>query len=209
MTVPTSPKRTALLALARERILVLDGAMGTMIQALEYDEAAFRGERFEDFHRDLRGNNDLLILTQPKAIEDIHADYLRAGADIVATNTFSSTSIAQADYDLSSIAYEMNLEGAKLARAAAERVTAEDGKPRFVAGAIGPTNRTASTSPHVSNPGFRPVTFDDLRAAYAEQAKGLLHGGADLLLVETIFHTLHPNAALYSISEICEAHGID
>ena len=120
MTVPVSPKRTALLAAARERILVLDGAMGTMIQGLQYDEAAFRGERFKDFHRDLRGNNDLLILTQPKAIEDIHADYLRAGADIVATNTFSSTSIAQADYDLSGIAYEMNLEGAKLARAAAD-----------------------------------------------------------------------------------------
>src|ERR1044072_7523821 len=125
MTVPVSPKRTALLALARERILVLDGAMGTMIQALQYDEAAFRGARFKDFHRDLRGNNDLLILTQPKAIEHIHADYLRAGADIVATNTFSSTSIAQADYDLSGIAYEMNLAGAKLARAAVERVTAE------------------------------------------------------------------------------------
>src|SRR5579863_6598827 len=163
MNVPVSSKRTALLAAARERILVLDGAMGTMIQALEYDEAAFRGDRFRDFHRDLRGNNDLLILTQPRAIEDIHADYLRAGADIVATNTFSSTSIAQADYDLSGIAHEMNLEGAKLARNAAARVSAEDGKPRFVAGAIGPTNRTASISPDVSNPGFRAVTFDDLR----------------------------------------------
>src|SRR5947207_15368747 len=144
MKAPVSAKRTALFAAARERILVLDGAMGTMIQGLEYDETAFRGERFKDFQRDLMGNNDLLILTQPKAIEDIHADYLRAGADIVATNTFSSTSIAQADYDLSGIAYEMNLEGAKLARAAATRVSAEDGRPRFVAGAIGPTNRTAS-----------------------------------------------------------------
>ncbi len=209
MTVPVSPKRTALTALARERILVLDGAMGTMIQALEYDEAAFRGERFKNFHRDLRGNNDLLILTQPKAIEDIHADYLRAGADIVATNTFSSTSIAQADYDLSGIAYEMNREGAKLARAAAERVTAEDGKPRFVAGAIGPTNRTASISPDVSSPGFRAVTFDDLRTAYGEQINGLLDGGADLLLLETIFDTLNAKAALYAIAEICEARGID
>src|SRR6202051_3708581 len=209
MTVPVSEKRTALLALARERILVLDGAMGTMIQSLQYDEAAFRGERFRDFHRDLRGNNDLLILTQPKAIEDIHADYLRAGADIVATNTFSSTSIAQADYDLSGIAYEMNLEGARLARAAAERVTAEDGKPRFVAGAIGPTNRTASISPDVSNPGFRAVTFDDLRAAYGEQIKGLLDGGVDLLLVETIFDTLNAKAALYAIAEITEERGID
>src|SRR5256884_8654118 len=156
MSVPVSPKRTALLAAARERILVLDGAMGTMIQGLQYDEAAFRGERFADFHRDVRGNNDLLILTQPKAIEDIHADYLRAGADIVATNTFSSTSIAQADYDLSGFAYELNLEGAKLARAAAEWVAAEDGKPRFVAGDIGPTDRTASISSVGSRPGFAP-----------------------------------------------------
>src|SRR5437660_8838623 len=148
----------ALRELAGKKILVLDGAMGTMIQDLQLDEAAFRGERFKDFHRDLRGNNDLLILTQPRAIEDIHAEYLRAGADIVATNTFSSTSIAQADYDLSAIAYEMNREGAKLARAAAERVSAEDGKPRFVAGALGPTTRTASTSPHVSTPGCRSVT---------------------------------------------------
>src|SRR6202140_929417 len=209
MSVSVSPKRTALLALAQERILVLGGAMGTMIQGLEYDEAAFRGERFKDFNRDLRGNNDLLILTQPAAIENIHADYLRAGADIVATNTFSSTSIAQADYDLSGFAYELNLEGAKLARAAATRVTAEDGKPRFVAGAIGPTNRTASISPDVSNPGYRAVTFDDLRAAYGEQIKGLLDGGADLLLVETIFDTLNAKAALYAIAEICEARGID
>src|SRR6476469_5150873 len=209
MTAKISPKRTALLAAARERILVLDGAMGTMIQGLQSDEAAFRGQRFADFHRDVRGNNDLLILTQPQAIERIHADYLRAGADIVATNTFSSTSIAQADYDLSAIAYEMNLEGARLARAAAERVSAEDGKPRFVAGAIGPTNRTASISPDVSSPGFRAVTFDDLRTAYGEQIKGLLDGGADLLLVETIFDTLNAKAALYAISEICEARGID
>src|SRR3982074_453804 len=156
---PVSEKRTALLKAARERILVLGGAMGTRVQGLDYDEAGFRGERFKDFHRDLRGNNDLLILTQPKAIEDIHADYLRAGADIVATNTFSSTSIAQADYDLSSIAYEMNLEGAKLARAAAERVTAEDGRPRFVAGAIGPTNRTAALPPAVSTPRLRAATL--------------------------------------------------
>src|SRR3979409_2232618 len=195
--------------LARERILVLDGAMGTMVQGLQYDEAAFRGERFKHFHRDLRGNNDLLILTQPKAIEDIQADYLRAGADIVATNTFSSTSIAQADYDLSGLTYEMNFEGANLARAAAARVSAEDGKPRFVAGAIGPTNRTASISPDVSSPGFRAVTFDDLRTAYGEQINGLLDGGADLLLVETIFDTLNAKAALYAIAEICEARGID
>jgi 5-methyltetrahydrofolate--homocysteine methyltransferase len=209
MSLPVSPKRTALLAAARERILVLDGAMGTMIQGLQFDEAAFRGERFKDFHRDIRGNNDLLILTQPKAIEDIHAEYLRAGADIVATNTFSSTSIAQADYDMSDLAYELNLEGAKLARAAADRVTREDGKPRFVAGALGPTNRTASISPDVANPGYRAVTFDDLRQAYGDQARGLLDGGVDLLLVETIFDTLNAKAALYAISELLETRGID
>src|SRR5579864_5567489 len=209
MSVAVSPKRTALLAAARERILVLDGAMGTMIQALQYDEAAFRGQRFANFHRDIRGNNDLLILTQPKAIEDIHAAYLRAGADIVATNTFSSTAIAQADYEMSGLVYELNREGAKLARAAATRVSAEDGKPRFVAGAIGPTNRTASISPDVSNPGYRAVTFDNLRAAYGEQVKGLLDGGVDLLLVETIFDTLNAKAALYAIAEIAEQRGID
>src|SRR5919206_1406710 len=209
MKAKISPKRTALLAAARERILVLDGAMGTMIQGLQYDEAAFRGERFADFHRDVRGNNDLLILTQPKAIEDIHVDYLRAGADIVATNTFSSTSIAQADYDMSDLAYELNRDGAKLARAAAERVAAEDGRPRLVAGAIGPTNRTASISPDVANPGYRAVSFDDLRNAYGEQIKGLLDGGVDLLLVETIFDTLNAKAALYAISEITEERGID
>ena len=207
--VAVSPKRTAFLAAAAKRILVLDGAMGTMIQALQFDEAAFRGQRFASFHRDVRGNNDLLILTQPDAIEDIHAAYLRAGADIVATNTFSSTAIAQADYDMSDLAYELNLEGAKLARAAAERVSREDGKPRFVAGAIGPTNRTASISPDVSNPGYRAVTFDDLRAAYGEQIKGLLDGGADLLLVETIFDTLNAKAVLYAIAEITEERGID
>jgi 5-methyltetrahydrofolate--homocysteine methyltransferase len=204
-----SSKRSALLAEAAKRILVLDGAMGTMIQALGYDEAQFRAERFADFHRDVRGNNDLLILTQPKAIEDIHADYLRAGADIVATNTFSSTSIAQADYDMSDLAYELNLEGARLARAAAERVMAEDGKPRFVAGALGPTNRTASISPDVANPGYRAVTFDDLRQAYGDQARGLIDGGVDLLLVETIFDTLNAKAALYAISELLEERGID
>jgi 5-methyltetrahydrofolate--homocysteine methyltransferase len=209
MSDPISPKRTAFLSLARQRILVLDGAMGTMIQALAYDEAGFRGTRFAGFHRDVRGNNDLLILTQPKAIEEIHAAYLRAGADIVATNTFSSTSIAQADYDMSGLAYELNLEGAKLARAAAERVSGEDGRPRFVAGAVGPTNRTASISPDVSNPGYRAVTFDDLRKAYGEQINGLLDGGVDLLLVETIFDTLNAKAALYAIAETAEARGID
>ncbi|MBC9879315.1 methionine synthase [Bradyrhizobium sp. INPA01-394B] len=209
MTVPVSAKRTALLDAARERILVLDGAMGTMIQNLQLDEAAFRGERFKNFHRDLRGNNDLLILTQPQAIEDIHAAYLRAGADIVATNTFSTTSIAQADYDLTDIVHEMAREGARLAGNAARRVAAEDGRPRFVAGAIGPTNRTASISPDVANPGYRAVTFDDLRKSYGEQIRGLIEGGVDLLLVETIFDTLNAKAALYAIAEITEELGID
>ena len=150
-----------------------------------------------------------MILTQPQAIEDIHAAYLRAGADIVATNTFSTTSIAQADYDLTDIVYEMAREGARLAGNAAKRVAAEDGKPRFVAGAIGPTNRTASISPDVSNPGYRAVTFDDLRKSYGEQINGMLDGGVDLLLVETIFDTLNAKAALYAIAEITEARGID
>jgi 5-methyltetrahydrofolate--homocysteine methyltransferase len=198
----------ALRELAAKKILVLDGAMGTMIQDLRLDEAAFRGERFADFHRDVRGNNDLLILTQPRAIEDIHAEYLRAGADIVATNTFSSTSIAQADYEMGHLAYELNLQGAKLAKAAAARVAAEDGRPRFVAGALGPTNRTASISPDVSNPGYRAVTFDQLRESYGEQAKGLIDGGVDVLLVETIFDTLNAKAAIYAISEILDERGI-
>src|ERR1700743_3104115 len=209
MSAPASPRRTALLAEAAKRILVLDGAMGTMIQALQYGEAQFRGERFGDFHRDVRGNNDLLILTQPKAIEDIHADYLRAGADIAPTNTFSPPSIAQADYDMSDLAYELNFEGAKLARAAAERVMREDGKPRFVVGALGPTNRPAPSSPDVANPGYRAVPFDDLRQAYGDQARGLLDGGVDLLLVETIFDTLNATAALYAISELLEERNID
>jgi 5-methyltetrahydrofolate--homocysteine methyltransferase len=208
MTVKTSPTADQFRALARERILVLDGAMGTMIQGLQFDEAAFRGERFKDFHRDVKGNNDLLILTQPQAIEDIHFAYLDAGADIVATNTFSSTSIAQADYDMVDLAYELNRDGAKLARNAANRATAKDGKPRFVAGALGPTNRTASISPDVANPGYRAVTFDDLRIAYSEQINGLLDGGADVLLVETIFDTLNAKAALYAIAEITEERGI-
>ncbi len=208
MTLKTSPTADRFRALAREKILVLDGAMGTMIQGLQFDEAAFRSERFKDFHRDVKGNNDLLILTQAQAIEDIHYAYLKAGADIVATNTFSSTSIAQADYDMSDLAYELNREGARLARNAAKRAEADDGKPRFVAGALGPTNRTASISPDVANPGYRAVTFDDLRIAYSEQINGLLDGGADLLLVETIFDTLNAKAALYAIAEISEARGI-
>ncbi len=197
----------ALKAAARERILVLDGAMGTEIQRMKLDEAQFRGTRFENWPQDLRGNNDLLVLTQPKAVRDVHLAYFRAGADIVETNTFSSTSIAQADYGTQEFAYELNVEGARLVRAAAQTAEREDGKRRFVAGAIGPTNRTASISPDVNNPGFRAVTFDQLKAAYAEQARGLLDGGADILLVETIFDTLNAKAALYAIAELGDELG--
>src|SRR5215218_789326 len=195
--------------IAAERILVLDGAMGTMIQELKLDEGGFRGARFDAWNREVRGNNDLLILTQPDAIRAIHLAYFRAGADIVSTNTFSSTSIAQADYGMSEIAYELNVEGAKLARAAADIAQAEDGRPRFVTGAIGPTNRTASISPDVSNPGYRATTFDQLREAYGEQVRGLLEGGADLLLIETIFDTLNAKAAIYAIAEQCEMRGVE
>ena len=193
---------------ASERILVLDGAMGTMIQALGLDEEGYRGARFDAWNREVRGNNDLLILSQPTKIRDIHLAYYRAGADIVSTNTFSSTRIAQADYGMSGIVHELNREGAQLARAAADLAQAEDGRPRFVAGAIGPTNRTASISPDVSNPGFRAITFDDLRSAYAEQVEGLVEGGADLLLIETIFDTLNAKAAIAAIADVLEARGL-
>src|SRR5262245_2161180 len=194
--------------IARERILVLDGAMGTMIQELKLDEEGYRGARFDAWNREVRGNNDLLILTQPDAIRNIHLAYYRAGADIVSTNTFSSTAIAQADYGMQDIAYELNLEGARLARAAADLAQSEDNRPRFVAGAIGPTNRTASISPDVSNPGFRAITFDQLRAAYGEQVKGLIDGGSDLLLIETIFDTLNAKAAICAIMDACEVRGV-
>src|SRR5438874_2633830 len=183
--------------LARERILVLDGAMGTMIQALGLDEEGYRGARFDAWNREVRGNNDLLNLSRPEAVRDIHLAYFRAGADIAATNTFSSTAIAQADYDMAGIAYELNVAGATLVREAAAIAEQEDGRRRFVAGALGPTNRTASISPDVNRPGFRAVSFDALKEAYAEQARGLVDGGVDLLLVETIFDTLNAKAALY------------
>ena len=195
-------------ALASERVLVLDGAMGTMIQGLKPTEADYRGERFADWHRDLKGNNDLLTLTMPDAIRDIHLQYFRAGADIVETNTFSSTTIAQADYGMEELAYELNREGARLAREAADIAEKEDGRPRFVAGALGPTNRTASISPDVNNPGFRAVTFEDLRLAYSEEVNGLLDGGADILIIETIFDTLNAKAAIFAIEEVLGERGI-
>src|SRR3974390_1960071 len=179
-----SKAEKALRRLAAERILILDGAMGTMIQALGLDEQGYRGARFDAWNREVRGNNDLLNLSRPDAVRTIHLAYFRAGADIVSTNTFSSTRIAQADYGMSGIAYELNREGAKLARAAADGAKREEGRPRFVAGAIGPTNRTASISPDVSNPGFRAITFDQLREAYGEQVRGLIDGGGDVLPIE-------------------------
>src|SRR6266700_3486460 len=202
------PAEQTLRRVAAERILVLDGAMGTMIQALGLDEEGYRGARFDAWNREVRGNNDLLILSQPNAVRDIHLAYYRAGADIVSTNTFSSTAIAQADYGLSDHAHELNLEGARLARAAATIAEQEDGRPRFVAGAIGPTNRTASISPDVTNPGFRAITFDQLRHAYVEQINGLIEGGADLLLIETIFDTLNAKAAIYAIAEVTQRRGL-
>jgi 5-methyltetrahydrofolate--homocysteine methyltransferase len=195
--------------LLRERILILDGAMGTMIQGYQLTEADYRGERFGDFAHDLKGNNDLLTLTQPHIIREIHAQYLGAGADVIETNTFNSTAIAQADYHLEHLVYELNFEAAKLARGAADAYEAKDGgSPRYVAGAVGPTNRTASISPDVNDPGFRNVRFDELVAAYSEAAGGLIDGGVDLLLLETIFDTLNAKAALFAIDRIFEARGI-
>jgi 5-methyltetrahydrofolate--homocysteine methyltransferase len=193
----------------KQRILVIDGAMGTMIQRHKLEEADYRGPRFADHLHPLKGNNDLLSITQPDIIQEIHRQYLMAGADIIETNTFSSTSIAQADYHLESLVYELNFQSAKIAKEVAIEITkATPDKPRFVAGAIGPTNRTASLSPDVNNPGYRAVSFDDLRIAYKEQVKGLLDGGADLLLVETIFDTLNAKAAVFAIQEYFDEAGV-
>lgn len=187
----------------RERILVLDGAMGTMIQRHKLEEEDYRGERFKDHKVNLKGNNDLLSITQPQIILDIHRAYFEAGADIAETNTFSSTSIAQADYALEDLVYELNVESAKLAKQAADEYTAKTpNKPRFVAGSIGPTNRTASLSPDVNNPGFRAVNFNELKEAYIEQINGLIDGGVDLLLIETVFDTLNAKAALMACQEV-------
>ncbi len=187
----------------QKRILVLDGAMGTMLQAYKFTEEDFRGERFKDYPTPLQGNNDLLSITQPKAIKEVHAKYFGAGADIVETNTFSGTTIAMADYQMEDLVYELNYESAKIAKEVANEFTArEPHKPRFVAGSIGPTNRTASMSPDVNDPGYRAVTFDELRIAYKLQVEALLDGGSDLLLVETVFDTLNAKAALFAIEEV-------
>ncbi|MGI6245230.1 MAG: methionine synthase [Pseudochelatococcus sp.] len=200
--------RKALTEAARERILILDGAMGTMVQGLRLTEADFRGERFRDHGQDLKGNNDLLVLTKPDAIRDIHLQYFLAGADIVETNTFSGTSIAQADYGLESAVFDINREGARLAREAADIARRQDGRRRFVAGAIGPTNRTLSISPDVNDPGYRAVTFDEVRDAYAEQARGLIAGGSDIILIETIFDTLNAKAAVIACEQVFAETGV-
>ena len=192
-----------------ERILILDGAMGTMIQRYNFTEEDYRGERFKDWESPLKGNNDLLSLIQPEAIEEIHRKYLLAGADIIETNTFSGTTIAMADYHMEDLVYELNYESAKIAKKVCDEFTAQNpNKPRFVAGSIGPTNRTASLSPDVNDPGYRAITFDELRIAYKQQAEALLDGGSDILLVETIFDTLNAKAALFAIDEIREERNI-
>jgi len=192
-----------------KRILVLDGAMGTMLQQYNFTEEDFRGERFKDFHLPLKGNNDLLSITQPEALKEIHAKYLEAGADIIETNTFSGTTIAMADYELEDLVYEMNFQSAKIAKEVADEFTArEPHKPRFVAGSLGPTNRTASMSPDVNDPGYRAVTFDDLRKAYKLQTEALIDGGVDLLLVETVFDTLNAKAALFAIEQVKEEKNV-
>ena len=190
----------------KDRILVLDGAMGTMLQRFNFTEEDFRGEHFKDFQYPLKGNNDLLSITQPEAVKSVHRAYFEAGADIVETNTFSGTTIGMADYHMENLVYELNFQSAKIAREVADEFT---DKPRFVAGSIGPTNRTASMSPDVNDPGFRAVTFDDLKIAYRQQVEALLDGGADLLLVETIFDTLNAKAALFAIEEVKEERKID
>ena len=187
----------------KKRVLVLDGAMGTMVQRYKLSEDNFRGEKFKNHSCDLKGNNDLLSISKPDIIKAIHKEYLDAGADIIETNTFSSTSIAQEDYNLSSIVYDLNYQSAKIAREVTSLYSTNE-KPRFVAGSIGPTNRTASLSPDVENPAFRQITFDQLKEAYNEQVKGLIDGGVDLILVETVFDTLNCKAALFAIEDVFE-----
>jgi 5-methyltetrahydrofolate--homocysteine methyltransferase len=203
---PSYTRGAALPALLAQRIVIIDGAMGTMIQRYKLSEADYRGERFKDHPKDLKGNNELLQFTQASVLREIHDAYLAAGADIIETNTFGATSIAQDDYGLAHVAREMNVEAARIARAAADAAGTPD-RPRFVAGALGPTPRTASISPDVNDPAARNVSFDELRAAYHAQASGLLEGGADLFLVETIFDTLNAKAAIFALDELMEETG--
>ncbi len=194
----------------QNRILVLDGAMGTMLQQYKFTEEDYRGERFKDYPHSLKGNNDLLSLTQPHAIAEVHAKYFEAGADIVETNTFSGTTIGMADYHMEDLVYELNFESARIAKEVAEKFTnANPNQPRFVAGSIGPTNKTASLSPDVNRPEYRAITFDELRIAYKQQVEALIDGGVDVLLVETIFDTLNAKACLFAIEEVKEDRNID
>jgi len=199
--------------LLQERILVIDGAMGTMVQRYKLSEEDFRGERFRDWHKDLKGNNDLLCITRPDVIEAIHLQYLEAGAHILETNTFSAQRISMADYDMQDLCYELNVEAARCARKAVEKfLQTEQGQSSpgvFVAGAMGPTNRTLSLSPDVNNPGYRAVTFDEVMEAYYEQVKGLVDGGVDLILIETIFDTLNAKAAIYATKKYFSDHGME
>ncbi len=204
------PSWDKLHAAAKERILIIDGAMGTMIQKRKPTEEDYRGERFKDWASDVKGNNDLLSLTQPEMIQEIHEEYLEAGADLIETNTFNSQFISMADYNMEELSYEINVESAKLARAAADKYTAKTpDKPRFVCGAVGPTNRTASLSPDVNNPGFRNTSFDELRKAYGEQVRGLIEGGADIIMIETVFDTLNAKAAGFATLEAYEETGVE
>ncbi len=197
-------------ALLNQRIMIIDGAMGTMIQRYKLEENDYRGSRFANYEHPLKGNNDLLSITQPNIIKEIHKEYLAAGADIIETNTFSATSISMADYKMESLAYELNYESAKIAKEAVKEFMAtNNSRPRFVAGALGPTNKTASLSPDVNDPGFRGISFDELVAAYKEQTKGLIDGGVDILLVETIFDTLNAKAALFAIDEYLSENNLD
>ena len=206
MNLPAYTRAAALPAILESRIAILDGAMGTMIQRFKLSEEQYRGERFKDFHKDVKGNNELLSLTRPDVITDIHEKYLAAGADLIETNTFGATSIAQADYDMQDLAREMNLVSAQLARAACDKFSTPE-HPRYVAGALGPTPKTASISPDVNDAGARNINFEQLRASYYEQVEALVEGGSDVLLVETIFDTLNAKAALFAIDEFFEKSG--
>ncbi|HPB53793.1 MAG TPA: homocysteine S-methyltransferase family protein, partial [Saprospiraceae bacterium] len=204
-----TPKYKQIKEILQQRIMIIDGAMGTMIQQHKLTENDFRGTRFADAQKDIKGNNEVLSLIRPDIIEAIHKAYLEAGADIIETNTFSANAISQADYDMESLCYEMNLASARIARKAADEQTSlTPDRPRFVAGAMGPTTKLASMSPDVNDPGFRALNYDELVAAYGEQARGLIDGGADILLIETITDTLNCKAALYAIDEIFEQRGI-
>lgn len=208
MTLSQSIAEKKLIEAANKRILLLDGAMGTMIQEHHLEEADYRGERFADWHSDVKGNNDLLVLTQPNIIYDIHCAYLEAGADIIETNTFNATTISMADYNMQELAREINVEATKLAKQAADKFTAlTPDKPRFVAGVLGPTSRTASISPDVNDPAKRNVTFDELVAAYVEATHGLIEGGADLIMIETIFDTLNAKAAAFAVQMVFDELG--